>query len=315
MFPEECGMDSAYELAMDSLPNTTSDEITSLCDAIIRNDEQSVRDMSKLLHGDETLIPKREAINRRKPQILRILLSEDETLDESLMTTACESRQRDVISTLVEHGWPINKALSLNKSPLWSVKKASRILALAKQHCRLAVGDIEFMRWLISLGADVNARSMFGQSTLSKAIVDGDMGVVDLLLGQEEQEKDIDSDLLHCAAQRSDKAEGAIIATRLVELGARVDAHHYDNNNEMLQFRWFSKRGTPLHTACSEENIPVAEVLLRHGANPYALMLEQDRESGPTPVEIAEGKVDAALRDMLMAQDVQSRLKISYERR
>jgi ankyrin repeat protein len=217
-----------------------------------------------------------------------------------------------VISTLVEHGWPINKPLGLNMSPLWSVKVTLRKMAWAKERCRLAVNDMEFMQWLISLGADVNARSIFDQSTLSKAIVDGEMKVVDFLLAQE---KDIDSDLLHCAAQRSNRVEGAIIATKLAERGARVDAHHYDNSNEMLRNRWFSKRGTPLHTACSEENIPVAEVLLRHGANPDALMLEQDQESGPTPVKIAEGKNNAELRDMLIAQSLQSKLRMSHEER
>jgi ankyrin repeat protein len=167
---------------------------------------------------------------------------------------------------------------------------------------------MEFMQWLISLGADVSIRSMFNQSILSKAIVDGDMKVVDFLLAKE---KDIDSDLLHCAAQRSNKAEGAIIATRLLELGAKIDAHHYDNNNEMLRNRWFSKRGTPLHTACSEQNVPVTEVLLRHGADPNARMLEQDQESGPTPVNIAEKKSNAELCDMLTAQRLQSKLQVS----
>lgn len=164
------------------------------------------------------------------------------------------------------------------------------------------------MQWLISQGADVNARSAFDQSTLSKAIVDGDMKVVDFLLPQE---KDIDSDLLHCAARRRNQVEGAIIATSLLERGARVNSLHYDNNYEMFRNRWFSKRGTPLHTACSEQNVPVTEVLLRHGADPDALMLEQDQETGPTPVNIAEEKSNADLRDMLMAQRLQSKLQVS----
>lgn len=172
---------------------------------------------------------------------------------------------------------------------------------------------MDFMQWLISKGADVNALSMFDQSTLSKAIVDGAMEVVDFLLAQEE---DINrSDLLHCAAQRSNKMDGAVIATKLLERGAIVDAHRYDNNDEAIRYRWFSKRGTPLHTACSEENIPVAEVLLRYGANPDALMIEQDQESGPTPVKIAEEKDNTELRDMLMAQRLQSKLRMSHDER
>lgn len=122
MFPGERRTEDPYAAITNSLLNNTSDDKISLRNAISRNDEQAVRRMSKPLHGNETLDPKREAINRRKPQIFKMLLSEDGTMDESLMSAACESRQRDVISTLVEHGWPINKPLRLKMSPLWSVK-------------------------------------------------------------------------------------------------------------------------------------------------------------------------------------------------
>jgi ankyrin repeat protein len=165
------------------------------------------------------------------------------------------------------------------------------------------------MQWLISEGADVHARSTsLNQSTLSKAIVHGSLEVVDFLLSQEQ---DIESDLLHNAAQRQDQVEGATITTKLLELGAKVDTHHYESNNEALRFRWFSKRGTPLHTACSEWNIPVAKVLLRHDASPDAMMIGQDQEMSPTPIEIAERKGNAELCDMLVACSLQSKLRIS----
>jgi len=126
MFSEECGTDDPYAAIVDSLLDNTTENIASLRDAISQNDEQAVRRISKSFRGYDTLIPKRDAINKRKPQILKILLSEDDTVDESLMAAACESRQRDVISALVEHGWPINRPLSLNMSPLWSVQVTSQ---------------------------------------------------------------------------------------------------------------------------------------------------------------------------------------------
>lgn len=111
--------ESAYDLVMNDLLQDKPVEITSLCDAICRGDEQAVRSMSKSLHGEKTLIPKREAINQRDIKLLQILLSEDSTLDGSLMEAACESRQREVISLLIKQGWPINEPLDHNISPLW----------------------------------------------------------------------------------------------------------------------------------------------------------------------------------------------------
>lgn len=129
MFPEECDTDNSYELVLNSLSESTPIEITLLCDAILCNDEHAVRGMSKSLHGDETLSPKREAINGCKAQFLGILLSEDDTIDDSLMTVACETRQREVVSMLLDHGWPINKPLGPNMSILWSVKETLQELA------------------------------------------------------------------------------------------------------------------------------------------------------------------------------------------
>jgi hypothetical protein len=68
-------------------------------------------------------MPKRVAIQESKPQLLTLLLEEDETIDASLVEIACENRQRDMVSILIEHGWPINEPLgSFGIPPLWSVE-------------------------------------------------------------------------------------------------------------------------------------------------------------------------------------------------
>lgn len=172
----------------------------------------------------------------------------------------------------------------------------------------MAVKDLDFMQWLIAKGADVASRSTFDQSTLSKAVVAGNMEVVDFLLASEQDVNS--SDLLHFAAQRENKSEGAVIATKLLERGARVDAYRFANNDEALKYRWFSKRGTPLHTACFHDNIPVAEILLRYGASPVDMMVKEGEKSGPTPVEIARDNKYIELHGMLMARSLQDKLHI-----
>jgi hypothetical protein len=87
---------------MDSLLESIAEEVRLLCDTIRRDDERAIRNLSKALHGDKVLVPKREAINKRKLLFLMVFLGENETIDDSLMTAACERRQRDGVSALLE---------------------------------------------------------------------------------------------------------------------------------------------------------------------------------------------------------------------
>ena len=160
---------------------------------------------------------------------------------------------------------------------------------------------MSFMQWLIDRGADIKTRSFFDSSTLSKAIVHGNMDVVHFLLAQEE---DINrGDLLHCAAQRENQHEGAMLVEELVEMGAEIDAHRY-LHEDAIRFRYFSLLGTPLHTSCHEMNFPIAKALLDHGANPRCKMLLQSEETGPTPLELAAQTGDPKWIELFMAKDL-----------
>ena len=103
------------------------------------------------------------------------------------------------------------------------------------------------MQWLIANGTDVNARSMLDESVLSKAIVCGSMDVVRFLLvkGTDAQH----GDLLHCAAQRRNQAQGATLIRDLVQRGADRDAYRFTNP---VAFRWRAPYSlpTPIHVAC-----------------------------------------------------------------
>jgi ankyrin repeat protein len=157
------------------------------------------------------------------------------------------------------------------------------------------------MKWLISKGANIKARSMLDTSTLSKAILDGSMEVVQFLLAQEE---DVNrGDLLHCAAERENQDEGAMLVKELVKRGANIDTHRY-LHDDAIKYRYQSKLGTPLHTACYEMNFPVAKALLDHGANLHCKMLLESEAIDPTPLEIAKGTDDPRWIDLFMAKDL-----------
>merc|ERR1711915_167618 len=191
----------------------------------------------------------------------RILLEADESVNEALMGSACETKDRESIRALFDFNCPVNARLSPDGFPLWS-----------------AVDDFSFMQWLIKHWADTSVRSNLDQSTLSKAIVVGSMEVVDFLLAKEDDVTR--GDLLHCAA-----------------------AHRY-NNTVALRQRYLSKLETPLHTACFHKNAAVAKILLDHGANLHSHMLQQFKEVGPTPFEVARTSSSTELADLLMAEDL-----------
>lgn len=152
------------------------------------------------------------------------------------------------------------------------------------------------MHWLIGQGADVRARSDLDESTLSVAITTGSMDVVRFLL---EHEHDVTrGNLLHCAAQRKNQAEGATLAQELLHRGADANAHRY-NNDIALRKRHLSKLPTPLHVTSWEGNLLVAQVLLRYGGNPHLEMLEATKNVPPTAMSIARKRRDERMVDLL----------------
>lgn len=161
-----------------------------------------------------------------------------------------------------------------------------------------AVDDLDFMKWLIANGADVNARSQFDESVFSMAITIGSIDVVHFLFTQATDWTR--GDLLHCAAQRGNQDEGAELVDRLVERGADVNAHRYNNP---VAFRWrgMFKNPTPLHIACMGKNIPVVRALLRNGADPHMKMLQAGSLTPPTCFESAIESKNRELIDLLAA--------------
>ncbi|HEX3640506.1 MAG TPA: ankyrin repeat domain-containing protein, partial [Ktedonobacteraceae bacterium] len=105
-------------------------------------------------------------------------------------------------------------------------------------------------------------------------------------------------DLLHCAAERKNQSEGAGFAKDLANRGADVNAYRHDKSVARI-LRGMSQLLTPLHVACYKQNVPVARVLLQHGANPDQMSLKAGQLAPPTALEIAQTKNNEELISLL----------------
>ena len=94
----------------------------ALCEAIRRGDEAMVRQESLHFDGAQTLDAKIEAILLGRPDFLKILLERDDHIEDNVVATACERKDRDCIYLLLNFGWPINKPVHFTASLLWSVQ-------------------------------------------------------------------------------------------------------------------------------------------------------------------------------------------------
>lgn len=160
--------------------------------------------------------------------------------------------------------------------------------------------DVEFLKWLVTSGADVNARSALDESPLSKAIACGSMDAIRFLLAEGASVHH--GDLLHHTALRSNQQEGALLAEDLIQRGTDINAYRFNNP---VSFRWRApyKQLTPLHVACLEKNIPVAQVLLRHGADPHRKILHAGEEKGQSPIEMSLESQEEGLEKLFRDYD------------
>ena len=89
-----------------------------LCKAIRSGDMQTVREGCFELRNKMTIPPKREAILCGSPDMLELLLQRDGFIDEDLVQTACDQRDRPSLRLLLDFGWPINHLIG-GVCPLW----------------------------------------------------------------------------------------------------------------------------------------------------------------------------------------------------
>ena len=98
----------------------------AICDA----DEHAILETSLHLRGSPTLMPKKTAILEGRPDLLRLLLKRDGLLDEHLVVTACDRKDRECVRILLDFGWPIDRPVHSAASLLWSIHQ----LAMCDAH-------------------------------------------------------------------------------------------------------------------------------------------------------------------------------------
>jgi hypothetical protein len=116
-------MSDEYERFLIALEDELPSEVSLLCRAVQENDENTVRLAVGSLPKNLTISPKKRAIECDKPHLLRILMEENPSMDQSLMERACVNKNREIVDILLAYGWDINKPLSPVGGPLWSVRR------------------------------------------------------------------------------------------------------------------------------------------------------------------------------------------------
>lgn len=163
-------------------------------------------------------------------------------------------------------------------------------------YCSYAINDMEFMKWLIDLGADIDNRPYLDQPVLSYAIASGDIQVVHFLLAKGADV--MHGNLLHYAVERTDQREGAELIEILAHKGADVNARRHFNA-AAWRFKAMSFLPTPLYLACHHENIPAVHALLKCGADPARKILCWGRD-GPSALGRARSLHNPELSALLL---------------
>lgn len=80
--------------------------------------------------GEETALignlhAKREAIQQGRHDLLQLLLQRDDTIEDDMVVTACDRKDRGSIRILLDFGWQINKPVYNAASLLWLVERTT----------------------------------------------------------------------------------------------------------------------------------------------------------------------------------------------
>jgi len=153
----------------------------------------------------------------------------------------------------------------------------------------IVLDDAALVSWLLERGADPNATSDLGESSLSVAVNHAPRSTTELLLRHCDNLEA--GYLLHCAVQR--QPPDIQLINLLVAAGAPMDQILWQDPRALMLRGQFT-RGTPLYLACKENQIEVAEALLSLGADPDKKSMQYNVHTGPSPREIIwlNGNVD-----------------------
>ncbi|KXS96576.1 hypothetical protein AC578_11120 [Pseudocercospora eumusae] len=219
------------------------------------------------------------------------------TIDGEVAEAAATSENIGIVRIILDHGWPINRALRGGMVP--SILRQVIALVLVEQTLispSLAIHNVGFLDELLKLGADPNAESNLGDTALSFAIREGTMSVVKRLIAAGSNVTR--GDLLHCVSRREPSEDIYELVTMLIDSGTPIDTYQWDNETAKC-LRYGFPQGTALHRACEEGNYPAVDALLRHGADPHRLKKKQERLCPPSPLEITNMRPHLGIRRLL----------------
>ena len=195
-------------------------------------------------------------------------------------------RAEDIIKMLVEYGTDVNAKDSRGTTSLHWAMTRSITEGTAKDR-------IEIARFLISNGADVNARILGYLFTMADYDQDNNITPLHLMMTEFD-----DDEAQHIQFLQFLVSHGADVNARTKYGNTPLDYAIFENKIEFVQFLLSHGvdvnakddcGGTPLHCAAWSSNVEIVKLLISKGADVKAIM-----EDGDTPIHYAarNGKLD-----------------------
>ncbi|KXT06418.1 hypothetical protein AC578_6060 [Pseudocercospora eumusae] len=189
-----------------------------------------------------------ESIAHENPGILQYLCEKISRSRQFTAQAPSQVRSTALLQVLLDRGWKPDTTQGRIEPP---------ILGLLAQ-------DVELARWLLTHGADPNARCDFDITPLSTVIRYAPFTTIRLMLQHHADVRK--GQTLFFATARSGSDQLAVI-DMLLAFGANVNRRMFENDAaSWLENRYFGM-GTPLHTAVKYGNAVLASYFLEHGAD------------------------------------------------
>lgn len=227
-----------------------------------------------------------EAVYRRDPQIVRLLLSNGAKLDASSFRHLLRMDNISVLEAFLEHGWDVNST-EFGEPFIRQVFFSSccYLCWLMWLHThRISVGKPDVISWLLANGADPNVTNQRGVSALGttaiEPLVQGGV-VIDALLAHGAT---MEPDILHRCI-RPTATGGLEVLKFFIDKGA--DINHVT-----------TETGTPLHYAAWLGKEAEVRILLDAGADPTVVVNDD------TPASLAKRNDHMGIYELLVRRSV-----------
>ncbi|KAK0866005.1 hypothetical protein LTR87_015185 [Friedmanniomyces endolithicus] len=208
--------------------------------------------------------------------------------DDDIVEAAVGKDDERFLLRLLQHSWPIDKALRGGKVP--------SLLCLVIDRPKL-------LEQLLQQGASPNALSTSAETPLSAVVQTGTLESIRRLL---EAGADVRmGDPLHYAIER--EADALEVVQLLLYHKAPVNTIQFADPSAR-QLRHSLTRGTPLHKACLLGKYEVAGLLLKHGADPNSTRMRDSQAEQTTPLGIAKQRGNERMITLLETVRPDSRL-------